>query len=693
MIPEEIAEAKRTELLVAGQVRRLDRLDRVLWVRARNGGLVEVPGLSAREIAGIATGMSVRVATARGRLRITLVAPTEEEVLWVLQGALPADRFEDAKRILAGVDLSLLPDALPAGAGDAAKEYLRLYRSLAGSEAARRLLRLLDGDEATLALAQEIIDWADDHVPPIPHVVERLAHDPYLLTRFGFEAQTTRASAWKIAEGMRARARVGDLDDRRIDGAAYGALWALAQRGDTWAPLGVVQGMMAHRLGGQPTDELVDKIRERLSPSQGSRRLANGIVTYMKPVQGEDGATRWQRRYALPSVHKAERLLAEGIADMAAMDGPEIAPGLRPGFSILAGAAGTGKTTTVRGWVDRLGDRVALTATTGKAAQRLAEVTGRPATTLHEFLRVRPGQIHSRRTDPTDVLVVDEASMIDSVLGGALGSYLSRGLAQALVLVGDPAQLPPVGPGKPFWDLMEAFPERVTTLERVHRQGGRSDVLALATAIRAGEAMPDELGEVRVVEDVLAEFERYRSMGLGEDEIMVLAAERAHVKAINADLHAALHGDRGYVVGDRVIATRTIRLAGGETVWNGTRGTVTGIGSDREAMAVLLEDGREIHLPAATVARSAEHAHCLTIHRAQGSEARAVIVACDPDSRMFRDDRALAYTAVTRARQWLSVVHPEALFLAPGTPGTTTAKRRTALGERIAALLEEEEAL
>jgi exodeoxyribonuclease V alpha subunit len=371
------------------------------------------------------------------------------------------------------------------------------------------------------------------------------------------------------------------------------------------------------------------------------------------------------------------------------------------GVTVLHGGPGTGKSRTVAAVVQLAharGRRVALAAPTGRAAKRLEELTGEPASTLHRLLGAQgtSGEFVRGETWPidADVVVVDETSMLDVELAAALLEACADGTH--LMLVGDPAQLPSIGPGRVLGDILDSGALRSTELVTLHRHAEGGTIARLAAAVRGGElpAVDDPTHEVVVVTAHGAAESAHRVVQLVTDSIpralgipasdvqVVTPVHRgaAGTVALNTALKAALNPGSGTVggfdVGDRVVATAN-HLDDGFA--NGEVGVVT----DATAGTLSVEFGGGIPVTIAPKALSdLVHGWAVTVHRAQGSEWPAVVVVLPPDAGGMLS-RPLVYTAMTRAQRHLSIVHGAGAAVARGVREVGARPRRT----RLAGLL------
>ena len=352
-------------------------------------------------------------------------------------------------------------------------------------------------------------------------------------------------------------------------------------------------------------------------------------------------------------------------------------------LTIITGGPGVGKTTVVGELVSRARTahlRVALAAPTGRAAKRLSESGGEGAKTLHRLLMFDPatGRFGCNREHPLkcDLLIVDEASMLDLPLAGALFAALSPGTS--VVLVGDVDQLPSVGPGRVLADLIGSGFFGVTFLRHVFRQAADSRIIVNAHRVNRGE-MPEpprreEAGDVywidqddpeRVLEIIreLAGGRIRARFGFAPEEIQVLTPMNrgaCGAQALNSMLGDVFNpgplpelkfGERVLKHGDRVM-----QLANDydRNVFNGDMGVLSSISASTRAFRVRFDAGREVEFSFDEADRLAR-AYAVTIHKSQGSEFPAVIVPLlTQHFVMLR--RNLLYTAMTRARKLLILI-------------------------------------
>ena len=346
-------------------------------------------------------------------------------------------------------------------------------------------------------------------------------------------------------------------------------------------------------------------------------------------------------------------------------------------LAILTGGPGTGKTATMRALVDLLqaqGRRVRLCAPTGKAARRLAETTGADATTIHRLLEWVPGEGFVRDAEEpipgADVLIVDEASMLDAPLAAALLGAV--GPSTHVLLVGDIDQLAPVGPGRVLEDLLASGTVPAVRLTEIFRQAARSMIVRAAHAVNDGDypptvAGPDDVRDFFVVgreqaqetvDEIVALVTRRLPEHYGLDptaDVQVLAPMHRGplgIDALNATLRAVLNPDGAAVpgtplrVGDRVVQSRNDYE---HELMNGERGVIVHHDPEREIVLLATDDARRLTLPVAS-ADTLRLAYAMSVHKSQGSQVPAVVVPLFTGHAIMLT-RNLLYTAITRAER------------------------------------------
>ncbi len=356
--------------------------------------------------------------------------------------------------------------------------------------------------------------------------------------------------------------------------------------------------------------------------------------------------------------------------------------------AMIVGGAGTGKTTVLRAVADLAegaGDAVTLMALSGRAALRMSEATGRPAATIASFLAGVRSRGRSAR--PRGVVVVDEASMVDVVL--IYRVLLAIGGAERILLVGDPGQLPPIGPGLTLHELVRSPTIPTFELAEILRQAAETGIPGAGESVRRGVCPPAFRvgGSAPGVELVACADEDLPESLLflrdeAEGDVQIIAALKGDedrgsgTRRINALLHGRIaSGDPSrnarFHVGEPVIFTRNDYDLG---LMNGEMGTVLAAGADG---GVEVAFGAKRASLGPRFHRVLDLAYAVTVHKAQGSEFDIVIVPV-VDHPFF--DRTLIYTALTRARRKAVFVGDPATLERAIRAAPIAQRRRSALG-------------
>ncbi|MFC8794141.1 SF1B family DNA helicase RecD2 [Streptomyces cinereoruber] len=380
--------------------------------------------------------------------------------------------------------------------------------------------------------------------------------------------------------------------------------------------------------------------------------------------------------------------------------------------AVLTGGPGCGKSFTVRSIVELARAKkakVVLAAPTGRAAKRLAELTGAEASTVHRLLELKPGGDAAYDRDrplDADLVVVDEASMLDLLLANKLVKAVAPGAH--LLLVGDVDQLPSVGAGEVLGDLLApGSPVPAVRLTRIFRQAQQSGVVVNAHRINAGtpprtEGLPDfflfaeeETEDAARVAVEVASRRIPAKFGLDpRRDVQVLAPMHrgpAGAGALNGLLQQAItparpdlpekrFGGRVFRVGDKVTQIRNNYDKGENGVFNGTVGVVTALDPVEQRLTVRTDEDEEVPYDFDELDELA-HAYAVTIHRSQGSEYPAVVIPVTMSAWMMLQ-RNLLYTAVTRARK-LVVLVGSRRAIAQAVRTVSAGRRFTALAHRL----------
>lgn len=345
---------------------------------------------------------------------------------------------------------------------------------------------------------------------------------------------------------------------------------------------------------------------------------------------------------------------------------------------VLTGGPGSGKTTVLKGILDILSDngkKFILAAPTGRAAKRMSTLTGYEAQTIHRLLGYRPGEGYFNKTIDTDVLIIDEGSMMEQVLFDHLLEAVRPGTK--IIIVGDVDQLPAIGAGDVMRELMKSATVPVVELDENFRQAAGSVIAANAQAINHGE-MPDagpnedfiiidEKGVPAIHERILSLVaeELPKEYDISPEEIQVVTPQQMGplgARQLNIDLQKRLNPDgpeikRGTSVmrlGDPVMQTANSKERG---LFNGETGRIVEVDPEGKFLVVEFTGGRR-----STYGRSELSelilAYATTVHKLQGSEVEYMVMPLTMAHRpmLYRN---LLYTGVSRARKLCAIVGEE----------------------------------
>ena len=577
---------------------------------------------------------------------------------------------------------------------------------------ARRAMEISESFRRHMGLRRLMAFLAQYGLPPVLAIrlrqiygdgaLDAIRRDPYLLSADAGGLPFSAADEIAMSMGFSARS------PERLRSALLFELSHNEGNGHVFLPRGKLLAATAQLLGDEDgVEEALDTLIDEGKVS--SETVANVEACYLLRLhEAEDYACRKLLNLLSATADVSSRA-GRTVDEIEQSQGITYAPLQRKavelaaehGVLILTGGPGTGKTTTVRGIVslfERMGLAIVLAAPTGRAAQRLGELTGREAQTIHRLLGMSWNEATHEVTftkgekEPleADAVIVDEMSMVDLPLFAALLRALRPGTR--LVMVGDADQLPSVGAGNVFSDLIRSGKVETVFLREVFRQAERSAIIRNAHAVNAGEPprLQNDQGDFyflcrrdaqRAVSTVveLCQSRLPEKMGIPVSDIQVLTPTRkgpAGTENLNRLLQEALNppkpgqpevrwGERIFRPGDRVMQTRndydilwekedgTV----GSGVFNGDVGRIQAIDPAGEWLAILYEDRKALY--SLEMLSEIDLAYAQTVHKAQGSEYPCVVLCAMPSAPGLMV-RGVLYTALTRARELLILVGDDA---------------------------------
>lgn len=525
----------------------------------------------------------------------------------------------------------------------------------------------------------------------------QLQEDPYLAT------ETIAGIGFLTADRIGKELGFSESDPRRARGATLHVLAKGAEDGHTYLPLSrLAEGLTNLGVRAELAKPSVDAL------VAADLVVLEGEDVFLRELHGaesdlSEGLAELTKDRKFPSDAKPH--LLEHTASLAPKQAEAVEVSLTSGLLVLTGGPGTGKTTTIRALAAvhaALGRRVVLAAPTGRAAKRMSEATGREAKTLHRLLEWNPGSADFARDADNpiegEVIIIDEASMLDVRLGAALVRAVP--ISATLVFVGDIDQLPPVGAGHVLRELLRSETVRVVRLDRVFRQAEESAIVRGAHAIAKGlapETSPRgekgsgdlffiEAGEPERALDKLRDVLRRIPTAYGLDplrDVQVLTPMRKGplgTEVLNAFLQSELVPTAGrgrFRTGDKVMQTANDYE---REVWNGDIGWVDRI---VDGVTYVSFDGRAVsyrddELEGLTLAYAA------TVHKSQGSEFPAVVLILHR-SQFVMLTRPLLYTAITRAKR-LAVIVGDHSAITRAARNATSSLVLGRLGDRLRTL-------
>ena len=541
---------------------------------------------------------------------------------------------------------------------------------------------------------------------------------------------------FRTADEIASRVGIRTDSDFRIRSGIQYALLQASNEGHTYLPMPELTQRASNLLQIEP--EYIEKHYMNLAMDRKiiMRQAGNTTQIYASSFFYMEANTatmlkQLNANFNVPDIEIEERL--RQIEKQTKMDLDEhqveaVKEAVRNGLLVITGGPGTGKTTTINTiirYFELEGMDIFLAAPTGRAAKRMSETTGFEARTIHRMLELNGGMegnagFEKNEQNPleTDVIIIDEMSMVDISLMYALLKAIAAGTR--LILVGDVNQLPSVGPGQVLHDLIESDCFPVVILQKIFRQAQESDIVLNAHRINAGERISfdnksrdffllerTEPGVIykHMIQLIREKLPRY--VDADPFDIQVLTPMRKGslgVEILNGILQKYLNpespqkkeyqtGERLFREGDKVMQIKNnyqiawevrsryrIPIDKGMGVFNGDMGIVRDISEPAQTMTVEYDEHRLVEYPFSQL-DEIELAYAITIHKAQGSEYPAVILPLLTGPRLLLN-RNLLYTGVTRARKCVTILGSSRL-VQEMIDNARENRRYTSLNDRI----------
>ncbi len=581
---------------------------------------------------------------------------------------------------------------------------------------AKKAREIAEGFRQHMGLRRLMAFLAQYQLPPVlamhlrrlygGEALEMVRQNPYLLAGDGWGVAFSAADEIAMSLGLAADSGC------RVEAAVAYELGHNENNGHVFLPRNKLLDATCRLLdcGLEPVEAALDALIQRGAVVQ--EHVAKVDACYLRRLWEAELSACTRLNILLAAEADESRAAEQTVREIEGEQGVTYAPqqrqavelAARKGVLILTGGPGTGKTTTLRGIVAlfrRMGLDTVLAAPTGRAAKRMSELSDSEAQTIHRLLGVkwdentREPVFSKTEKEPleADAVIVDEMSMVDLPLFSALLRALRPGTR--LVLVGDADQLPSVGAGNVFSDLIRSGRVETVFLREVFRQAEQSAIIRNAHAVNLGQppALASNQGDFfflcrreaeRTVSTVveLCKTRLPGGMGIPADQIQVLSPMRkgpSGTVRLNGCLQEALNpkspdkrelswGERLFREGDRIMQTRNDYDviwereddSVGSGIFNGDMGRIEKIDPSGEVLELAFDDGRRAVYGIEQLSEL-ELAYAVTVHKAQGSEYRCAVLAAMPSAQSLMV-RGVLYTALTRARELLVVVGDDAVL-------------------------------
>lgn len=537
-----------------------------------------------------------------------------------------------------------------------------------------------------------------------------IKENPYQL------AEDISGVGFKSADEIAMRVGIGGESDFRIRAAILYALTQAAGNGHVYLPesellrqTSEILGISLEGIERHITNLVIE--RKIMIKEQGDERRVYAASFYYLELNTARMLLDLNVSYEIPKeaiAKRIEEIEKQLSVELDEMQREAISKSVLNGLLILTGGPGTGKTTTINAMIrffESEGMDILLAAPTGRAAKRMAETTGCEARTIHRLLELMPGseekesryQFERNEGNPleTDVIIIDEMSMVDINLIHALLKAITVGTR--VVLVGDENQLPSVGPGNVLHDIIASNVFCVVRLKKIFRQASESDIIVNAHKINAGEKIlfdnkskdffllkRNDVNQIIGVTIALVRDKIPKYVNSTSFDIQVLTPMRKGelgVERLNQVLQQYLNppdttkkekeyrqgifreGDKvmqiknNYQIVWEIKSRYGITVENGSGIFNGDTGIIREINLYAEYMIIDFDEGKLVEYPFSQL-EELELAYAITIHKSQGSEYPAVVIPLLSGPKMLFN-RNILYTAVTRAKNCVTIVGSE----------------------------------
>jgi len=516
--------------------------------------------------------------------------------------------------------------------------------------------------------------------------VRKVSENPYIL------AHEVPGMGFKKADSIAAEFGITGSDPRRVKAGIIFLMSSITKDGHLFLKEDELLRLAGEMLATGEGDDIASSLKALTSEKKLMVREFRQQRLFYLPAsyRAEEGSAAIvralvARNHEIPReklILVLEKALATHGMHLSEVQQLAVETSLKKGFLVITGGPGTGKTTTLKAVVSAhraLGNRVLLASPTGRAAKRLAEVSGFQALTIHRLLEYSPQEKGFRRNRQLplecDTLVVDEASMVDMNLFYSLVQAVPD--HATLILVGDADQLPSVGPGLVLHELIASGTVPVVTLNAVFRQAETSSIIRNAHLINNGQMpqlmVPDGHNQsdcylvaaddpdkvIALLKNVVQKSLPSRFNYDPVNDIQVLTPMnrgRLGASSLNGILQEVLnppsperaeieHMSRIFRTGDKVIQLRNNYEL---EVFNGDIGLIAEIMPEDQEATIDFPQGRVVFQAADFI--DLAHAYAVTVHKSQGSEYPAVVLIASTQHYMMLQ-RNLLYTGLTRARR------------------------------------------